>query len=361
MPLRSWEESGILEREIALYRRLRERVRRVSVVTSGGPEEMEYQDHLGDIDILCNSGRVSPNLYSIKAHSIHGDVLRTADIYKTNQLDGAWTAILASRKHKKPAVVRAGYPWIRNFEAQTGRHLKASLLRLLERYSLRGAAHIVLATESMKKHYSEAYRIPTDGISVIPNYVDTTRFTPAAQTPKTPGRVCFVGRLTAVKNLHLLIEAAAGVDGCSLALVGTGPEASRLKTLASRRGVDVEFTGALPHADLPGQIHRSDVFVLPSQFEGHPKALIEAMACGAPALGTDVDGIREVIRDGETGLLCEPSVDGIRTALQRILSDADLRGKLGRAAAAEARSKYSLDGVVEKELSVYESVLMKQP
>jgi glycosyltransferase involved in cell wall biosynthesis len=102
---------------------------------------------------------------------------------------------------------------------------------------------------------------------------------------------------------------------------------------------------------LPEEINRSAVFVLPSLYEGHPKALIEAMSCGVAVVGTDVDGIRDVIRHGETGLLCEPTTDALAATLNRVLSDAALRNRLGQAAREFVVREYSLERVVALELA----------
>src|SRR3546814_18364330 len=76
-------------------------------------------------------------------------------------------------------------------------------------------------------------------------------------------------------------------------------------------------------------INAGRIFVLPSSYEGHPKTLLEAMACGAAVIGTDVPGIREVIEDGRTGLLCAPTAAALRDAIERLLSDEPLRRRLG--------------------------------
>ena len=91
---------------------------------------------------------------------------------------------------------------------------------------------------------------------------------------------------------------------------------------------------------------------MPSLFEGHPKALIEAMACGTAVIGTNVDGIRNLIRHEETGLLCLPTVEGVRSALQRLLADEHLLKQLGRKARAAVEQEYGLNQVVSRELSV---------
>jgi len=91
------------------------------------------------------------------------------------------------------------------------------------------------------------------------------------------------------------------------------------------------------------------VFVLPSQYEGTPKALLEAMACGLAVVGTNVPGIRELIQDGVNGLLCEPDVKAISEAIARLLNDAELRARLGRAARRFVEERYAQSKVVETE------------
>src|SRR3546814_4760578 len=90
-------------------------------------------------------------------------------------------------------------------------------------------------------------------------------------------------------------------------MVGDGDLRATAEREAARRGVKARLHGNLPHQNLPEMINAGRIFVLPSSYEGHPKTLLEAMACGAAVIGTDVPGIREVIEDGRTGLLCAPT------------------------------------------------------
>jgi glycosyltransferase involved in cell wall biosynthesis len=99
------------------------------------------------------------------------------------------------------------------------------------------------------------------------------------------------------------------------------------------------------------------VFILPSHFEGHPKTLIEAMACGLPVIGADTPGINNLIRHGETGFLCGTEPEQIREAIVSVLGDAGLRQRLGRNARDEAMATFSLDAIVQKELAVLEEAV----
>jgi len=357
VPLAEWHARGILEREIALYKALRPHLGGLDIVTSGGPEELDYQDHLGDINILYNRWGLPPNAYSLLAPFLHRRALRAATVYKTNQLDGAWTAVIAGRIHHKPVIVRAGYPWSLNFRRVTGRNTrKGRLIHAAERFSLRRTRRITVTTERLRQHFAVDHDISPEKIAVIPNYVDTEQFRPKPGLSPEPGRVVFVGKLKSSKNLPKLLEAMSHLEEAQLTLIGAGPLRETLAEQAASLGLDVVFAGQIPNPHLPDEINRAQVFVLPSRYEGHPKALIEAMACGVAVVGTDVVGIRDVIHHEETGLLCQPSPVAIAAALERLLEDDLLRGELGQAARAYAEKAYSLDRIVEMELSTLRQV-----
>jgi glycosyltransferase involved in cell wall biosynthesis len=355
-PLATWHQVGILEREAALYRQLRPLVGSIRVVTSGGPEELRYRYALGDVEILYNRHGLPPNAYSLLAPLLHRRALQAGTLYKTNQLDGAWTALLAGQLYRKPVVVRAGYLWAPTFTKVVGRTWKTRLAHRLERLALRRADAVILTTAAMKQQVAGQYGIAPERIAVIPNFVDTELFRPDPQVTPLPGRILFVGRLEPEKNLPAVLEALKQTPGASLALVGQGSQGPALAAYAQQHGLAVEFLGRIPNTRLPEEIRRAEVFILPSLYEGHPKALIEAMACGAAVIGSDAPGIRELIRHEETGLLCVPGAAGIAAALRRLLADADLRARLGAAARAAAAQQFSLTSVVQTELALYRAV-----
>ena len=88
-----------------------------------------------------------------------------------------------------------------------------------------------------------------------------------------------------------------------------------------------------------------------------PKTLLEAMACGLPVLGTDVDGIREVIRHGENGILCDADPKSIREAIISVMEDKELKEKVGEKARKTVEQRFSLDKLTNKELELYVQLL----
>jgi glycosyltransferase involved in cell wall biosynthesis len=138
--------------------------------------------------------------------------------------------------------------------------------------------------------------------------------------------------------------------------VGDGPQRAELEAAAAKGQARVSLLGNLPHTELPALLNGCDLFILPSLYEGHPKVLIEAMSCGLPAIGTRVPGIQELIQDGETGLLCDTSPEGIRGAIRELLGDRELRTRLGRAAREYVLEHFSLDKILELELALYKEL-----
>ncbi len=358
-PLARWQRMGIFEREVAIYRRLVARLQRVSIVTSGGAEELAYAPELTGIEILYNRWGLAPNVYSLFAPLLHAHALRNATILKTNQLDGAWTAILAGALYHKPVVARAGYLWAEDNRSEGGGGLKATVIDRAQQWTLRRADSIFLTTAALKAHVVQRYGVAPAVVQVVPNYVDTAVFQPMPTIAKIPGRICYVGRLHPRKNLVLLIRAVAAIPGASLQLIGQGEQQAELTNLAAQVGANVIFAGVMPHQAIPAAINAAEIFILPSAFEGHPKALLEAMACGAAVIGSNVPGTREEITHGETGWLCEPDEPSIRGAVQHLFADAALRAHLGHNAQQAIAARYSLDRLVDWEIQALQTVLQQ--
>jgi glycosyltransferase involved in cell wall biosynthesis len=177
--------------------------------------------------------------------------------------------------------------------------------------------------------------------------------------------VACVAHLLPVKNQELLIRAVAGVPGLNLWLAGrdSDPEyASKLRALASELGVSdrVVFLGEV--RDVPALLAEIDLFVLPTRAEGRmegcPVALLEAMASGLACIATRIPGPKDVIRDGESGVLVD-SEDPV--ALSRILadlaSDASRRRCMGEAALRRVLEGYTVDHEVAAHEALYTDIL----
>ena len=214
----------------------------------------------------------------------------------------------------------------------------------------------------------EAGGVPPERVVPIPNGVDTERLRPAEPAERralrerlrlpTEARIAvYTGRLVRYKGLFELVEAWAALcrtrGDLKLLLVGSGGLdvdacESELRERVARLGLSaqVHFTGAVP--DVRDLLRAADVFVFPSQDEAFGLSLVEAMACGLPAVSTTVGGLADVVRDGKNAVaVAERAAAALEDALGHLLDDAPRRARLGRAAREDAVARFGMDAVVD--------------
>ena len=176
------------------------------------------------------------------------------------------------------------------------------------------------------------------------------------QTKSTPGLVVGkVARLFRLKGYEYLFEAAprivAAVPEVKFLLVGDGIYRERFERQVAAMGLreHFEFAGLVRPEEIPGYMARMDVLVHLSLREGLPRTLPQALACGKPVVAFDVDGAREVCRDGETGFLvrAEDSA-GLADAVIRLLQDKTLATRLGSQGRELVRQEFSEELMVRR-------------
>jgi glycosyltransferase involved in cell wall biosynthesis len=207
-------------------------------------------------------------------------------------------------------------------------------------------------------------------ITVIENGIELARYRPAADRAALrrrlgldPARryVAHVARFHPIKDQATLLRAFARVAAArpdvDLLLAGDGPLRGELEALARREGLDgrVKFLGV--RSDVPELLPAADVFALTSVSEAASLTLLEAMACGLPAVVTAVGGNPEVVRDGVEGLLV-PRGDAAAAAaaLLRLLDDPAGAARMGAAGRARVEERYQLGRTVGAYLALYEQL-----
>jgi glycosyltransferase involved in cell wall biosynthesis len=205
---------------------------------------------------------------------------------------------------------------------------------------VRRADRIVVQSDAARDEMRARVRTRSGQIVRLYNPVDAERVAAAAQTARPlvgPGpHVVAAGRLGHQKGFDMLLDAFAGVRGAGveaqLTILGEGPDRASLEARARHLGIAdrVRFAGfqANPFAYFAA----ADLFVLSSRYEGLPNALLEALACGCPAVAFDCPrGVREIVRDGVNGVLLPPGdVPALRAALVELLRAPAERATLGR-------------------------------
>jgi len=213
-------------------------------------------------------------------------------------------------------------------------------------------------------------RIPREKLVVIPNGVDPARY-PAPEPAKLTslgvwaGRraVTFVGRLERQKGVRWLIESAPDwlerLPDFDLLLVGKGPLEPELRRLAEKLGIPgrVHFAGWRP--DVPEILAASEILVLPSEWEGMPNVVLEAMASRLPVVASDVEGVRELLGEGAKNQTVRfGDGRGLAERLARLLSDPQLAAELGAANRRRVEQEFGIERMVAAYEDLWESLVM---
>lgn len=208
-------------------------------------------------------------------------------------------------------------------------------------------------------------RLRTRGISapvsVIHNGIDCETFVPTAGNIDR-SEILFVGRLKETKGVRELlaafIQVADAVPEATLRFVGTGPLREELEVTVREHGLTdcVTFAGRVPNEALPAVYAESAVFALPSEVEGFPRTVLEAMACGTPVVTSELPQLESVVtRVGET--VPHGDVEALADALQGLLEAPDRRERLGDLARECVLKEYSWAETVRETTAVYHELV----
>ncbi|MGH7518032.1 MAG: glycosyltransferase [Gemmatimonadales bacterium] len=262
------------------------------------------------------------------------------------------------------SLLRAGgTPIVVTHHSDARRGIYKPLVRLVLRRAraivVPSRAHVALSTE-LTGFESK--------VEVIPFGIDERRwlFVPPPPPDSVP-RAIFIGRLASYKGLDILLRALERVPDLRLDIVGTGPEAPRLRTLAQALAVHdrIRWWGEYPDDDLPRRMADADFLVLPSVTveEMFGLVVIEAMAAGRPVITTAVpSGVREVNVPGTTGLEVPlRDVGALAQALEILSHDAALRRRLGQAGQRRVIEQFSQTQMAQRHIALYKRILEGKP
>lgn len=362
MSLESWADLGMLDREMAVYRKLSEICREVNMITYGEKRDREIGSDFPGINILTARWLDNPNKVARRLLLKYFPKIYRTDILKTNQILGSEIPVWLKKKLGKKLVVRCGYLFSYMTRKQTDDENVIDAAVTLEKNAFESADIGIVTTSWQRDLVVDNYNVDPDKIRVIPNYVVTDVFSPDPSARKHFDLV-FVGRPDEQKNIGGLLEALKYLKrekrGVSLLMVGSCCDDKAIRERVERDGLDVTFMGNVPNFQLPELLNQGRVFILPSFYEGHPKVLLEAMSCGLACIGSDVDGIGLDIDNGKTGYLCKTDPESIASAISAVLADIPLRKALGESARDYVMANYSLEKVLELETGVLKEVLTR--
>jgi glycosyltransferase involved in cell wall biosynthesis len=290
------------------------------------------------------------------------------------------------------ASKRLGLPYVLYFEADDilehdvmGKPI-TGLLRWRAKkamlYNLNAADCIICVSEPGKTHLINKWGVPAEKVVVFPNVADVQRFHPDLEARSAVRAsfgldahplVIFVGNFYEWHDVATLLGAFAqtleAYPEARLLLVGDGSRRPAMMERATDLGIGhaVQFTGMVPHSEVPGLMAAADVAVVPyppmeTELWLSPLKLFEYMASGTAVIASNVGQLTDVIQDGHTGLLVPPGdVPTMAATLQRLIGDPALCLQLGQRAREDAVQKHSWDHYLSRLERVFATVIAGQP
>lgn len=233
----------------------------------------------------------------------------------------------------------------------------------------------IAVSEEIRQCYIKNHGVSPERIIIIPNAVDVERFsglnsrnrlrTQLGVNASSP-LVGTVARLVQPKRLDRLLEAARmvcdAVPQARFLIIGDGPLREELEGQAMQLDLTPEYVRFLGNRlDIPELLSALDIFVLSSEMEGIPVALLEAMAASRPVVATRVGGIPQVIQDGYNGLLISPDDPaGLAKAILALTEDSTLRESVAREGYRTVEKRFSSTAVAQRIIELYDALLEKK-
>jgi glycosyltransferase involved in cell wall biosynthesis len=237
---------------------------------------------------------------------------------------------------------------------------KSALFGTAERVAARWAGAIVCVSESERRLALARSLAPPHKLVVVHNGVRAIPGSLLAEPAVHPPRIVSVARFEPPKDHPTLLRALARLRGLEwdLDLIGGGPEEPACRALAERLGIAgrVHFLGY--QADVAPALARAQIFALSSRSEGFSRSVLEAMRAGLPVVAANVGGLPEAIDPAKSGLLVPPGdAPALSAALGELISDMQLRVRLGAAARQTLESRFPLERMIERTTALYETLL----
>lgn len=353
--LQQWSKEGILDRELALYKKLKEHDISTSIISFGDKTEEEILIKHPYIKVLYNKYNLHPRLYSYLIPILFFEVFKKADLIRTNQFYGVHLAKRTASLFSKKLIIRQGYSFIDHRLRENRDNPKAN--KVYEKYvqnNIKAGSAFIFTTNQIYNDYKRKYKFNNKNIRIIPNYIVLNNWKPHFKISKEKKALIYIGRISEQKNLISLSQALKDTN-LKLIIVGDGEENEKkdLEKSLSNNKVDFKFFKRTNQNNLKKIINLADAFILPSLYEGNPKILIEMMSYKVPIIATKVPGIDNLVDNKSCLLIPDTSPRSIRQSILEFYKINKEKKKIYIQNAYKVSLKHSLEKICKEESDLY--------
>jgi glycosyltransferase involved in cell wall biosynthesis len=359
MSLRKWQQLGIFSREIKYYHELSKISLPLTFISYSEDliDEKSLLEDYENLDVIAVK-RIFSNykfkdLFSSIFPIIFLNFNFTPVFVRTNQFNGSWAGLILKLRYKIPLITRCGYIYSEHFSNTNKIIFKNYFVRLIEKLILKNSNHIIVTYSYARDLFVKNYNINKNKITIIGNSIDTNLFKHNNSEKKFD--IITIAKHTEQKNLINLCRAIISTN-YSLLIIGKSNATITNKLIELNNG-NIFFKENINNSDLPELLNSAKIFILPSLYEGNPKALLEAMSCGLPCIVSNIKEHKEFIIDEFNGLFCNLDDSSIKSSIKKLYNDSNLKEKLSINARKTILNRYSLNTNAKIEKNIIQNTI----
>ncbi len=306
--LETWEKNGTLNRELKIFKEIAKseniKFKFISFDKGYVLKNNNLQQYIEVVSIYKNfkyfNNKYLRFIYSFFIpFRIRKDV-QESDLIFQNQLDGSWISIITKKLTKKPLIIRTGYDAYQFSINESKNKSFIYFYKVLTKFSLKYSDLYTVTSLSDKNFLENNFK--NAKVKITRNW--TTLSKENLDNKRYKDKILCVGRLVEQKNYIFLINALSKYKkSISIDIVGEGPDKNKIRSLSKDKNVEVNFLGRITHDNLSDVYQKYKLYAIPSNFEGNPKSLLEAMGNGCIVLASNIENHSEIIDNSVNGFL----------------------------------------------------------
>ncbi len=306
--LETWEKNGTLNRELKIFKEIAKseniKFKFISYDKGFVLNSPDLQQYIEIISIYKNlkyfNNKYLRFIYSFFIPFKIKEEVEKSDLIFQNQLDGSWVSMITKKLTKKPLMIRTGYDAYQFSINENKNKLFIYFYRALTKLSLKYSDLYTVTSLSDKNFLENSFK--NAKVKITRNWTGLTKEN--TENKRYSNKILCVGRLVEQKNYIFLINSLSKYEkSISIDIVGEGPEKNKIKNLSKDKNVEVNFLGKINHDNLSEIYQKYKLYAIPSNFEGNPKTLLEAMGNGCIVLASNIENHSEIIDNSINGFL----------------------------------------------------------
>ncbi len=323
--IEEWKRIGVLQKEINYYKKLFYNHKiKTTLISFGFKKDIKILKKYHFLEVLpiyehihFFKNKFLRLLISFFIFFFLKKKLTDIDVIKTNQFWGSWSLLVAKFFFKKKFIIRCGYEFNKNLESENGKLFLKIFSKVFSFIIYHLSQKIIVTSKEIKKYISKNFSIKNEKITVVPNSIDLNIFK-NIKKKKFKNKILYVGRNSPEKNLSSIFQSLKNKN-IQIDIIGDGFSKKQIRNWKKKYKIKVDYLGRKENFKLPYYFNSYKVLVLPSFYEGNPKVILEAMACGCVVCGSDIDAIRSIIKDKYNGIILKKSKKEIYRQIKKNL------------------------------------------